>query len=1091
MAYPPAYTRTFSFTDYEVNFPGEPKPGDSLDTEYDNVSNALTATQNALALIQRADGQLANDSVGVDQLQTGLFDGIADGITDDAEAAADAAAASASAAATSASQAQTSATNAAASAGTASGAAAQAGVSQGIAQSSANDASLHASNAFDSAQIAANAGNEAQGFRNEAEGFQELAFDWAEQLEGPVMPAPPGWPEAVDDGMFSSKWWAIRARDYNSTSTIDLGPGGEPDIGDAFDIWDAIPGNDLDVGQTYATWGTPTQTYVLIDRSDPSNPDSWLNITGGPGPPNVLSIGTVTTGAPGTAADVTITGTSPAQVLSFTIPRGDVGATGPQGPQGIQGIPGTGLDPTLDQNITGEWTFDPTVWIGHTPTEVTQVKANGFLYINDANEAAHVKGRLRIDRSPGVPSLLAQRVAGAFNAPTPMLAGDAMLQLSVRGSSDTGGSIGEAVLLSGEAAANWSASSTPGLFRVQVVPPGSLTLLSVAGFRGDRVENYLPSFHGFTSADIATIVASPVQAFDPTDGAHVNTRFHVERQNSGAPIYMRRWNGAYGAPTPILTGEGLGAVHYAGTTGTGPAQTGASLQGIAFDNWTSTSAPAYLAIYTTPVGGVTLLEVARFHNTSIRFNSPLLEVSGTVGAPAYSFTSDTDTGMYLAAPGVIDFATGGVIALRIAATGVFPFGNIYNVGGTAALPAYSFDGDQDTGMYRLTADRLGFATGGAVHFSIGLAAGVNVISADIPYWNTDGTASAPAYSFASDQDTGIYRAGANDMRLVSGGVARFIVTDGGNYARVTVGLADGSATVPGLSFENDPDTGLYRWGTDAFAATSGGSPVMSWRLGQSRINNGTTTAPALTFENDTDCGFYLNGTNDWRAVSGGAVMGGWLGPSTGTFWYMSDGSAASPHFAYLNDTDTGLYRENANVLGITTGGLKKALVGAATSVLQLYCDDSQGSGYLSFVEPAGNVRKCYIGYGDGNTDHLYFMNEKAGASVIIGTVGATRFQIDSTGVAYFGSQVQAVSFLTTSARASKRETGAPRRAAGILSRLRPILYRLLDGDDREQLGLIAEEVHDVCPQLSDGKTVAYDRLALLLLAAWQEDRVAA
>jgi hypothetical protein len=40
------------------------------------------------------------------------------------------------------------------------------------------------------------------------------------------------------------------------------------------------------------------------------------------------------------------------------------------------------------------------------------------------------------------------------------------------------------------------------------------------------------------------------------------------------------------------------------------------------------------------------------------------------------------------------------------------------------------------------------------------------------------------------------------------------------------------------------------------------------------------------------------------------------------------------------------------------------------------------------------------------------------------------------------------------------------------------------------LGLIAEEVHEICPQLSDGKTVMYDRLAILLLADWQESRAA-
>jgi hypothetical protein len=58
----------------------------------------------------------------------------------------------------------------------------------------------------------------------------------------------------------------------------------------------------------------------------------------------VLSVTSTTTGAPGSNASVSISGTTPAQALAFTIPRGDVGATGSQGPignTGPQGAPGS------------------------------------------------------------------------------------------------------------------------------------------------------------------------------------------------------------------------------------------------------------------------------------------------------------------------------------------------------------------------------------------------------------------------------------------------------------------------------------------------------------------------------------------------------------------------------------------------------------------------------------------------------------------------------------------------------------------------------------------------------------------------------
>ena len=62
--------------------------------------------------------------------------------------------------------------------------------------------------------------------------------------------------------------------------------------------------------------------------------------TGATGPANSLTIGTVTTGAPGSTAVAVITGTAPNQAISFTIPRGDVGQQGAQGPVGSVGATG-------------------------------------------------------------------------------------------------------------------------------------------------------------------------------------------------------------------------------------------------------------------------------------------------------------------------------------------------------------------------------------------------------------------------------------------------------------------------------------------------------------------------------------------------------------------------------------------------------------------------------------------------------------------------------------------------------------------------------------------------------------------------------
>jgi hypothetical protein len=58
------------------------------------------------------------------------------------------------------------------------------------------------------------------------------------------------------------------------------------------------------------------------------------------GPAATITVGTVTTGAPGSSASVVNAGTASAAVLNFTIPAGAQGIQGPQGPQGIKGDTG-------------------------------------------------------------------------------------------------------------------------------------------------------------------------------------------------------------------------------------------------------------------------------------------------------------------------------------------------------------------------------------------------------------------------------------------------------------------------------------------------------------------------------------------------------------------------------------------------------------------------------------------------------------------------------------------------------------------------------------------------------------------------------
>lgn len=68
MAQPTTYDRQFSFASFQASSPSTPIPAARIDDEFNAVKQTLDEILNNIALIQRDDGDLANASVGYDQL---------------------------------------------------------------------------------------------------------------------------------------------------------------------------------------------------------------------------------------------------------------------------------------------------------------------------------------------------------------------------------------------------------------------------------------------------------------------------------------------------------------------------------------------------------------------------------------------------------------------------------------------------------------------------------------------------------------------------------------------------------------------------------------------------------------------------------------------------------------------------------------------------------------------------------------------------------------------------------------------------------------------------------------------------------------
>ena len=100
---------------------------------------------------------------------------------------------------------------------------------------------------------------------------------------------------------------------------------------------------ELQTSQTHIQWRVvgATSWTNLASLASLTGPQGPAGQAGTPGPAATIDIGTITTGAPGTSASVNNVGTSSAALLNFTIPRGSTGEAGTTGPAGPAGAAAT------------------------------------------------------------------------------------------------------------------------------------------------------------------------------------------------------------------------------------------------------------------------------------------------------------------------------------------------------------------------------------------------------------------------------------------------------------------------------------------------------------------------------------------------------------------------------------------------------------------------------------------------------------------------------------------------------------------------------------------------------------------------------
>lgn len=104
-----------------------------------------------------------------------------------------------------------------------------------------------------------------------------------------------------------------------------------------------------------------------------------------------------------------------------------------------------------------------------------------------------------------------------------------------------------------------------------------------------------------------------------------------------------------------------------------------------------------------------------------------------------------------------------------------------------------------------------------------------------------------------------------------------------------VRFPDGTAGIPGLSFDADPDTGLYRIAANHLGFSTGSTLRLEIVGNQVRFVDGTEALPAIAFIGDTDTGLRRVSTNTAALVAAGADVFRWVSTAS-TFYSGTDAS---------------------------------------------------------------------------------------------------------------------------------------------------------------------------------------------------------
>ena len=316
--------------------------------------------------------------------------------------------------------------------------------------------------------------------------------------------------------------------------------------------------------------------------------------------------------------------------------------------------------------------------------------------------------------------------------------------------------------------------------------------------------------------------------------------------------------------------------------------------------------------------------------------------------------------------------------------------------GSTSAPTYSFSADTDTGIFLGGASNMGLVAGGVSYINIG---GLGIVELTRRLRNVDGTAALPSYSFSGDTDTGIYTASTDELNISLGGTRVFDFQKNGNAGKLQF---RGSAPI----IECD-DAGAdlsLRSGGSTYAEIliqneNSNIDIKPAGTGKVKISNAYTLPSVVTAANDYVLTAQTDGSTAWAAAGGGGGGITWSTPVDSTL--TPDTSAT-----YDLGTSTVLFRSGYFSSSVSTGSLNvSGNITRPNGSMKITAGGSQDSRAHIFL-PNNETNMKMNGSSSSKTDIILdtrWNDASNTATIQLKTKGQTRFQVGASGELYVGT----------------------------------------------------------------------------------------